>query len=451
MSKRRVLIPAIIIILISVIALQYPKLYIATGYGAKCLASGVFVADRDPVNVVNQDLDYSIVKHTKSVIDYKNKTVTTSFLGMAEQTACFREGLGCALIDPDKDRTAIKKSFEKPVVNRDALWRKPWPVGDKLNDTVFQEINIKELDTAIDNAFDNKGDNRKRTAAVVVVYKGEIVGEKYWEENGINADTPLWGWSMTKSIINAITGILVKKDMLSTNDPAPVDLWQDDKRKDITISNLLQMSSGLQWEENYATVSDATKMLYRSNDTYASSVSVQPEKSPDAEWYYSSGTTNILSGIIRHTIGNDNEYLTFPYNELFNKTGMHSMTMETDAVGNFVGSSYAYATARDWARFGLLYFNDGIWQGNRILPAGWVKYTTSPAKASEGKYGAHFWLNKAGDLPDVPEDMYSCNGHRGQRIFIIPSRHLVIVRLGFSESDFDHNDFLKEVLAAINN
>jgi hypothetical protein len=449
MRKRSIIISITIIILITVVVSQYPKLYIATGYGAKCLASGVFVAKRDPVDVVEQDLDYSIIKYTKSRIDYENKTVTTSFFGLAKQTAYYREDVGCSLFAPEKSEALKKISFEKPEVNQDALWRKPWPVGDKIKDTIFHEINIEELSSAINNAFDRNGENSKKTAAVVVVYKGEIIGEKYWKEKGINAEIPLWSWSMNKSIVNALTGILVKKGALSIDDPAPVEEWKSDGRKFITINNLLQMSSGLKWNEDYGSVSDVNKMLYRSNDCYQTAISVLFGTTPDTEWYYSSGTTNILSGIIRNTIGNDNEYLAFPYKELFNKTDMHSITMETDAAGNFVGSSYAYATARDWARFGLLYYNDGIWQGDTILPAGWVEYSTTPAKASNGKYGAQFWLNKSKSVPDAPEDMYKCDGHRGQTIFIIPSRNLVVVRLGFSEVNFDFNDFIKEILASI--
>ena len=127
---------------------------------------------------------------------------------------------------------------------------------------------------------------------------------------------------------------------------------------------------------------------------------------------------------------------------------MNSMVFETDAVGYFVGSSYGYATARDWAKFGQLYLQDGVWKGDSILPKGWVSYTRTSASAAKGQYGAHFWLNRSKELPDIPEDMYYCKGHRGQRICIFPSNNLVVVRLGFSEDKFDHNLFLKSVLSA---
>jgi hypothetical protein len=190
-------------------------------------------------------------------------------------------------------------------------------------------------------------------------------------------------------------------------------------------------------------------MLYRSHDSYKVAIDVPYGKKPGSEWKYSSGTTNILSGIMRTVIGNDQAYHEFPYREIFNKIGVSSMILETDAAGNFVGSSYGFATARDWARFGLLYYREGIWKNDTILPKGWVDYTRNPVADSKGEYGAQFWLNRSRSLPDAPEDMFFCDGHRGQRIFIIPSRKLVVVRLGFSEEGFDHNLFLKGILAAI--
>jgi CubicO group peptidase (beta-lactamase class C family) len=190
-------------------------------------------------------------------------------------------------------------------------------------------------------------------------------------------------------------------------------------------------------------------MLYKSADCYEKAISEPYRKAPGSEWKYSSGTTNILSGIMRTLIGGEESYLEFPYREIFNKIGISSMILETDAAGNFVGSSYSNATARDWARFGLLYYNDGVWKNDTIFPKGWVEYTRTPATASKGEYGAQFWLNKSKKLPDVPEDLFFCDGHRGQRIFIIPSRDLVIVRLGYRNDGFNFNDFLKDILGSI--
>ncbi|MCX6240020.1 MAG: serine hydrolase [Bacteroidia bacterium] len=450
MKRRKIVIPIVVIAtLIIIVVSQYPKLYLATGYGAKSMATAVFVAERDPQIVKLTDLDYSIVKYTKSVVDYENKSVSTSFWGMAKQTAIYRQGFGCCLIGDLPADSLRKLTFTTPIRKREGVWRLAWPDGDLKKDTVYSKIDTVKLKSAIDAAFDNSSEYKKRTAAVVVIYKGELIAEKYDKELGITQDTRIWGWSMSKSIMNSMAGVLTKQRKLDVNASAPVPQWLKDRRRDITISELMHMSSGLKWDEDYSDVSSATNMLYRSADCYKVAIDVPYQKKPGTEWKYSSGTSNILSGIMRTLIGNDQIYHEFPYREIFNKIGVTSMILETDAAGNFVGSSYSYAAARDWARFGLLYYNDGIWKGDTILPKGWVNYTRTPATASKGEYGAQFWLNRSRKLPDVPEDMYSCNGHRGQRIFIIPSRNLVVVRLGFSETGFNHNEFLKGILASI--
>ena len=450
MPRRKIIIPIVVIATLIIIAVsQYPKLYIATGYGAKSMATAVFVAGRDPQLVKLTDLNYSIVKYTQSLVDYENKSVTTSFWGLAKQTAVFRMGFGCCLVGDLSADSLQVSAFTPPLKRLDGAFRIAWPVGDGIKDTVYAEIDTLKMKSAIDWAFDLPTEYVKSTAAVIVVYKGELIAERYARELGITADTRLWGWSMTKSIMNAMAGVMTKQGKLDVKAAAPVPQWLNDHRRDITIDDLMHMSSGLKWDENYSDVSSATNMLYRSADCYKVAIDVPYQKKPGADWKYSSGTSNILSGIMRTLIGNDQVYWEFPYREIFNRIGITSMLLETDAAGNFVGSSYAYATARDWARFGLLYYNDGISRNDTILPKGWVNYTRTPAIASKGEYGAHFWLNKSKKLADAPEDMFSCNGHRGQRIFIIPSRNLVVVRLGFSEEAFNHSEFLKGILAAI--
>lgn len=447
--KKKIWVPLLVVVLVLVIGTsQYPKLYIATGYGAKCMASGIFVAGREPEQVKANDLNYSIVKYTTNLIDYNEKSVTTSLFGMAKQKAVYREGLGCCLVDkadPADGTPAVKLSATQTSLT----WKMPWPDGDAPSDTIFPEIDSTAMKSAVAAAFDKPGEMIQRTAAVLVAYKGKLVAERYWTEQGITPDTRLWGWSMNKSIVNALVGILVKQGKLSTDAAAPVEEWLKDKRQDITINNLLQMSSGLKWNEDYGDVSEATTMLYRERNCYRSAIVVPLDQKPGTEWKYSSGTANILSGIVRNVLRNEQLYYLFPYRELFDKLGMTSMALEADAGGYYVGSSYGYATARDWAKFGQLYLQDGVWKGDSILPRGWVAYTRRPAEAAKGKYGALFWLNRAKDLPDLPEDMFSCNGHRGQRVFILPSRQLVVVRLGFSEDKVDYNRFLKSILAAV--
>jgi CubicO group peptidase (beta-lactamase class C family) len=172
---------------------------------------------------------------------------------------------------------------------------------------------------------------------------------------------------------------------------------------------------------------------------------------PDETWNYSSGTTNLLAGrLLREKFNTHQEYLDFWYRELLDKIGMHSATVETDLAGNFVGSSYAWADTRDWAKFGLLYLKKGNWNGEQVIDSSWVSYVSTPTNTSNGRYGAQFWLNAGGYYPDAPRDLFSCNGYQGQMVFIIPSRELVIVRTGLTEDpEFDFNGFLREILASI--
>jgi CubicO group peptidase (beta-lactamase class C family) len=213
----------------------------------------------------------------------------------------------------------------------------------------------------------------------------------------------------------------------------------------------MRMNSGLEWNEDYGNNSDVNNMLHKVGDM-AKFTYQKPMVEPiDSVWLYSSGTTNIVSHLIRKTFNDDAAYYAFPRKALFNKIGMRSAVFEVDASGTFVGSSYLYATMRDYARFGLLYLNNGNWLGEQLLPEGWVDYTTTAANGSDGQYGAFFWLNQANtEYPDVPADMYCCRGHDGQYIYIIPSKELVVVRTGFSKKGwFDLNGFLSSITNAV--
>jgi CubicO group peptidase (beta-lactamase class C family) len=219
----------------------------------------------------------------------------------------------------------------------------------------------------------------------------------------------------------------------------------------------MQASSGLAWQEIYAGASTATNMLFRKKDAGAFAAASKVETAPNTKWYYSSGTTNIISRITKQTIG-EADYHVFPYREIFNKIGAYSMVIEPDPSGTFIGSSFSYATARDWARFGLLYLNDGVWNNERILPEKWVKYSTTPADAApQGEYGAQIWLNAGNKknpndkrFPDVPNDMYLMDGFEGQNVVMVPSKDVVIVRLGLSQKrEFDTNAFVRDILKAL--
>jgi CubicO group peptidase (beta-lactamase class C family) len=328
-------------------------------------------------------------------------------------------------------------------------------MGDKLAGGFPVAIDSAKLQSAIQKIFVEEDTAWPiRTRAVVIVYNGQLIAERYG--NGFSARTKLSGWSMTKTVTGALTGILVKQGKLNIEAPAPVPEWRDanDPRHSITIRNLLQQRSGLDFEENYSKSSEATRMLYQKADMGGFTASRPLKDQPGSVFYYSSGNSNILSRIIRQTVG-DSFYYAFPYQQLFYKLGMYSAVMESDASGTMVGSSYMYATARDWARFGLLYMNDGVFGKERILPEGWVAQSTRPAAADKKGYGYQIWLNAGGDtsvkrFPAAPADMYYADGFESQLIFVIPSKKLVVVRLGLTQhNNFDGNHFLQEVLTAI--
>jgi CubicO group peptidase (beta-lactamase class C family) len=297
----------------------------------------------------------------------------------------------------------------------------------------------------------------QRTRAVVIVYDGRIVGERY--APGLGPDTPLLGWSMTKSVINALVGILVRQGRLALDHAAPIREWQspDDPRHAVTIEHLLRMSSGLRFDEDaLAPITDTVHMLLAESDMAAYAIDTPLDDAPGSRWRYSSGTSVILARALRNVIGDDRAYLEFPRRSLFDRIGMSSAVIETDAAGTFVGSSLMWATARDWARFGMLYLADGVWSGERILPDGWVDYTRTPAPADPARrYGAHFWL----DVPDgyrataatLPRDAFHAAGHQGQFVTIVPSRNVVIVRLGGTRHHdaWDQTAFVRDVLAAL--
>lgn len=429
---------------------------IISGYGAKNICSCVMLAGRNPHDVIKNELGGFPIRLGTFEVNYKDSSATGSVFGLAKRKAIYRKGLGCSLVVEMKedDFRAQKANLPAPPrLKQDSI---AWPQGDLTSDSVKTEVDLAKINAVLDDAFSEPGEKKlRRTRAVVVVYDGQIVAERY--ADGFDKDSKLIGWSMTKSITNALVGILVKQGKLKLEEPALVKAWGNDDRKSITLNDLMHASSGLDWEENYGGPSGATNMLFKKKDMGLYAAEVPSAHKPGEFFYYSSGTTNIISRIIRETVGDEN-YYRFPYEELFYKIGMLNTTLETDAGGTFVGSSYSFGPARDWARFGLLYLNDGVWNGERILPEGWVKYTTTPAKgADRGQYGAQFWLNAgaAGNpslryYPDVPADLFWADGFEGQNVFVLPSKKLVVVKLGLSQGDYlDDNKFLADIFDAL--
>lgn len=460
MSVKKILIWSFLGIL--AIGLSYGIYYasqafpILSGYGAKNLCSCVTLGGRQPEDVISHELGSGILSLGSFAFHPEDSSATASVFGFAKRKAIYRKGLGCTLlseIDEEELRSQKFNLAELPPVNQDTI---PWPAGNLVKDTTITGIDYEKINAAVEEAFAEPGEEKnRRTRAIIVLYGEQIIAEKYAE--GFNERSRHLGWSMAKSLTNALVALLVREGKISIVDKAPIPDWKNDNRSAITIHNLLQASSGLAWEEVYSGPSDATNMLFKRRDAglYASHAPLI--KQPDTDFYYSSGTTNILSWIVRNNLG-DSAYYKFPYNQLFYKVGMNSMVLEPDAGGTFIGSSFAYATARDWARFGLLYLNDGMWGNQRILPEGWIEYTVTPAKAAErGEYGAQFWLNAGAPgnpenriFPDVPTDLFWADGYEGQNVFVLPSKNLVVVKLSQSSGNFlDDNKFLADIISAL--
>jgi len=434
---------------------------IISGYGAKYMCSSVFIAGLSEQPQRKEDLDWFPMNYATFTINYNDSSVSGSVFGFAQRKAIHRNGLGATLISElteEKIRAQIFKIATPPDINQDNIL---WPMGDKIDDDSFpSNINQTILQDAINNLFIERNPTKLiRTRAVIVVYDGKLIAEHY--APGFSRTSKFLAWSMTKSITSALIGILVKDMKLNIDESAPVPEWNNtnDPRHSITIKNLLQQTSGLNFKEEYYSKSDATQMLYGASNMAAFAASHPLKNKPGTECYYTSGNTNILSRIIRHTVG-ENEYHSFPYRKLFYKLGMNSVIMEVDASGNFVGSSYSWGTARDWARFGILYLNNGLYNNERILSEDWIKQTVTLASSNKyGEYGYHFWLNtgKNNDssirrFPDVPTDMFYASGFDGQAIFIIPSKKLVVVRLGLTKTpggEYGANEFLKNVISSI--
>jgi len=435
-----------VVLIIFILILGYGAKYlldrapIFTGFSAKMVGSCVFLTDRTQQDVEANELNYFFLSLSKNRINKTDKTVLGSFMGTAKQVAIYREGLGCTLLaDGDESTVRKQKLVQKIVPERpDTI---AWPNGDVLPSGDSVIVDKEKLNAAIDSAL-----SWGNTRAIVVCHDTSFFTERY--RKGFGNNTRLLGWSMSKSVTSTMIGVLVKQGKLKLNDQAPVDEWKNDNRKNITLNSLMHMTSGLKWVEDYTDISDATIMLYEKSDMGGFALSKPAVYPPDSVWYYSSGTSNILSLIIRRQFASDQEYWKFPRKAIFNKIGMRSVVFETDASGTFVGSSYIFANARDWARYGLLYLRDGMWNGQRILPEGWVDYTKTAAPGSSGKYGAQFWLQPK-ELPDAPKDTYFCDGYHGQRVYIIPSKKLVIVRFGLNNhGEFDYNRFVKSILDA---
>ena len=431
---------------------------IAAAYAAKVTASAVFVSGRTLDSVLAEELaptrplETLIRPFLKFDIDRENRTVTCRLL-TATAVAVATKNLGCTLVHPEfpanRLRTREAPSRADDVPADPAVWPVKWPLGDRLPDVTTEGtpegVDMKALTEAIDAAFaESPTGPRVNTRALVVVFRGRLVAERY--AAGYRADMALPGWSMSKTIVNALVGIRIAQGALDPDAPLAVPEWNatpDDPRQKLRLHDLLSMTSGLAWNESYDDPQgDALRMLFRSSDHGGVFAQQDQSQAPGVKFRYSSGCTNLVCRILRSTFASDADYWAFPGHALFGPLGMRTAVLETDPSGTFVGSSYGFMCARDWARFGLLYAGDGEVAGRRILPKGWVAKSARSEPCSEGRFGDHIWLNADpdGDGPrerkwaDLPADMLRMDGHEGQYVIVMPTEQIVIVRLGCTKS-----------------
>ncbi len=426
---------------------------LGAGYKAGFACSAAFHAGRALDQIIKDELggdEARLPDLPDPIVDYRTRSVTCAYADDAPpRVAVFIENWGTVLLPPGATVEDAKKLphrvIKPPRLESDAS-QLPWPRGDRASDgSLPARQDAKKIAAVIGTAFEGDTFKPCKTLGVVVVYKDQIVGERYRE--GWGPYKQYRTWSTAKSITNALVGIAVKEGLLKVGQRAPIPEWEDndDPRRAITIEHLLHMSSGLKSQGS------ATSEAYWGGIDTAADASASPlEEKPGTRWTYSNYDTLLLMRSIKEVLGSDEAYMIFPRRELFNKIGMRHTFPETDPQGNFILSSQVYTTPRDLARFGMLYLHDGVWEGDRILPEGWVEYTRSPAPANEsGRYGAQWWLYGAD--PRIPDDTFSTAGARGQLCTVVPSKDLVVVRTGIDPRDgkWDQIGFVAAIIAAL--
>jgi CubicO group peptidase (beta-lactamase class C family) len=443
-------------------ARDVPK--VATGFVANVVCTETFVSGLDPARVFAETtsampgasliawaLDYRV--------DRVRKDVTVTLFGIGKSHAVYRgEGLGCYL---DHGGAVADVSLPAPVA-------KPALLPDIAGPSIVAP-QTPQLAAALGRAFAEPDESTpRRTRAIVVMKDGHIIAERY--ADGIGIDTPLLGFSATKSVISALAGILVRKGALRLHQPVPIAAWQGpgDARRAITLDHLLRHTAGLALGSSLqaslaSALEPVNRMKFMEPDMAAYAKSVPLETVPGGAWNYHDGNTVILAHLIRQaTGGSASKMIRFARQELFDPLGMRNVTLEFDASGNAEGSSQLLASARDWARFGQLYLNDGTAGGKRVLPEGWVKYSATPTPNALVGQGAGFWTNLGDSFGATyrtergwPRDAFFAKGTIGQYVIIVPSERMVIVRLGRSpnwppEADGVF-DLMRDVVAATGN
>lgn len=400
---------------------------VASAYKAKALCSETFLAGRDAgaVEAVEFVGISPVIDRVRVRIDAEKKIVAASVMGLGAARAVYREGHGCT----------IESGAPAPLAAPAAVADRPLPESLSTSPLILRRVDYAEIEEALDAAFAEASAGHR---AILAVVDGRLVAERYAE--GFGPATPMLSWSMAKSVTATLVGAAALKGWIRIEEAAPVPEWKGDPaRAAITWNDLLRMQSGLAFDETYDDPgSDVSESLFRARSAGSAAATKKRVAAPGEVWSYSSGTTNLVMRTLRDVLkAHGTDVADFARREVFGPVGAASFVLEPDSSGAPIGSSYVYATARDWAKLGLLYLEGGVAAGRRVLPEGWTDYVRAPTAKSDGEYGAHFWLNRDGDgraraVPGLGADMYYMAGHEGQYVFIIPSKNSVIVRLGLT-------------------
>jgi CubicO group peptidase (beta-lactamase class C family) len=418
----------------------------ALGIGAHHLCAGLWVVGRDHQRTADRVLAEDIRRFPAFrweddftyAIDSTAMLATVQDPRVGSRSAKYSGDQGCAILPA----SAMDVFFQPAPVPRslpDAA-AQDWPTGDRNAFAPSGAADSAQIAAALDWAFDDANLTRpQHTRGIVAVHGGRIIAERY--APGWGPHTPQIGWSMGKSIAATLIGVLVEQGALTLDQAAPLEEWlgNSDPRRQIRIRDLLRMSSGLDFDNfgldpanSYTAANEHFRIYFDAVDVFAHAVHQPLRFAPESTWRYRNSDPLSLMAIAERIVEERGEsFLTFPQRALFDRIGARSMVLETDAWGNFVITGYDFGGVRDFARLGMLYLNNGVWEGTRILPENWAGFVSTPAPGDPSRgYGGLFWLNRGGAFDRLPEDAYWMAGYMGQTTMIIPSRDLVVVRMG---------------------
>ena len=426
----------LVVLLFSAFLWVKPLLSIGGGYAAKHACSCHFLQGRELTEISTHDLNFSVLG--RYALEVRGDTVGSSLFGLVERQAVHVAGKGCVLVN---DARLPLPEADAPPPTATTRRELPTRPDDRLGD-------------ALDFGMQPVPGGAAR--GIVILKDGVVVGERYAE--GYDRHTPLLGWSMTKTLTGMAVGAWQHGYLEKGPAPAPVDIgapnqttglfperWRD-KRAEISLADLLHMNSGLAWNEGYGSITDATVMLHERPDFADFALRATVIEEPGTVWNYSSGTTNILMEYLRQQAGSDAALYAF-LRELYGEVAP-TLLIEPDQSGRPVGSSYGWATARDWARLGQLMLQEGQWNGRQVVPAAWIAYMREPAAGSNGTYGAQLWL-PGEDMPSLPATAYMMRGFQDQRVFVLPEQGLVVARLGHGQDKVTDFDGLMQRILAV--